>query len=793
MVRLFRVLAWLVFFLLLACIALFLYLRASLPQQAGRLALQGISGPVEIVRDANAVPHIYAGSTEDAYFALGFVHAQDRLWQMEWQRHLGAGRIAELVGDRGSAVATDKFLRTLGVYRAAEANFEHLGARAQGVLQAYAAGVNAYLGERRGPLPPEFQLPPIRGHRPEPWRPADSLVWLKMMAWDLGGNWDDELLRARLLSRLTPEQVAQLWPPYPQEAPIALPDFRALYQDLPLDALWAASPRPLPPAAGSNNWVVSGNRSATGAPLLANDPHLDLHAPPLWYFAHLSAPGLNVIGATLPGLPLVVLGRNEHVAWGFTNTGPDTQDLYIEKIDPQNAGRYLTPDGPKAFTIRQETIKVKGGKDIHLLVRETRHGPVISDVVASARAAEGPGRVLAFAWTSLRPDDMTFQAGLDMNKAHNSQEFVAALQNFDSPQQNIVYADTDGHIGLYSAGRVPIRNQGHGLMPVPGWADNYDWSGFIPFQDLPHASDPPDGILATANNKIVPDDYPYFITTDWAEPYRIERILDLLHDVKKHSLQSFARIQADQKSGLATEFLPELLAATPQSEEARHAQAMLLGWDGTMAQDQPEPLLFSAWYREFTRAVYADELGDLFQDAWGFRPIFLRNVLHQHPEWCDNVSTDAVEDCAAQSSRALATALNTLEQAYGSDMTAWRWGQAHPAIFDHPIFGGTPLSPFFDLTISNGGDPFTIDAARYNIARPFTQTTGPGFRALYDLHNLDNSRYIHAGGQSGNPLSRHYRDFLDPWQKVNYLPMTTQRDDILKSALGTLTLVPNRD
>lgn len=302
---------------LLTLLAAFLYLRSSLPKTRGTLTLPGLTDPVEVVRDANAVPHIYAGSREDAYLALGFVHAQDRLFQMDFQRRVGAGRLSEVLGD--ATLGTDRFLRTLGVYRVAERSLPNLSAEAQGALSAYTAGVNAFLQERRGALPPEFL---ILNYEPEPWRPADSLVWLKMMAWDLGGNWDDELLRARLLQVLPPARVVELFPPYPGDAPVALPDFSALYRELPLAKLWADSPKPLPPGAGSNNWVVSGANSVTGAPLLANDPHLGLQTPGLWYFAHLSAPGLEVVGATLPGLPFVVLGRTDRFAWGFTNVKP---------------------------------------------------------------------------------------------------------------------------------------------------------------------------------------------------------------------------------------------------------------------------------------------------------------------------------------------------------------------------------------------------------------------------------------------------------------------------------------
>ncbi|MBS3966040.1 MAG: penicillin acylase family protein [Truepera sp.] len=788
MLRLLHVLLGLLLVIALLAVGGVLYLRTSLPQLRGELTLAGLSAPVEVLRDRHAIPHIYAQSAEDAYFALGFVHAQDRLWQMEFQRRVAAGRLAEVVGE--AALATDKFLRTLSVYHYAERVFDNLSPQAQGVLLAYADGVNAYLRTRRGLLPPEFL---ILRHQPEPWRPADSLAWLTMMAWDLGGNWDDELLRARLSLRLNNEQLAALWPPYPGDAPIALPDFRALYRELPLDALWAASPKPLPPGAGSNNWVVDGSRSITGMPLLANDPHLSLQAPSLWYLAHLSAPGLNVIGATLPGLPLVILGRTDRIAWGFTNTGPDVQDLFIERLDSEDPGRYQTPDGFEPFTTRREVIRVRDGDEVVLTVRQSRHGPIISDVVGRAAEIAGTDYVLALAWTALREDNLTFQAGLNLNHARNWDEFVAALRDYHAPQQNIVYADIEGNIGFYAPGRVPIRAAGDGLMPVPGWSGEYDWVGFIPFEALPHAFNLEAGVVITANHKIVPDDYPYFLTHDWAEPYRAERITELLAQLERHSLETFARIQADQRSLMAVEFLPLLLAVRPETELARQAIGSLVAWDGTMDRDRAEPLIVAAWYREFTRLVYQDELGELFYDAWEFRPLFIRQVLRQEQGWCDDIRTTALESCEYLAARALELALEQLSRQHGDDLTRWRWGAAHVALNAHAIMTGTPLARLFDLAIANGGDAFTVNAARFSIRGPgFTQTSGATFRALYDLADLDRSLFIHTTGQSGNPLSRFYRHLVEPWRDVQYLPMTTRRTDSEVGALGTLRLLPGR-
>ena len=786
-----RVIAALVVLIAIIVGAGYLWLRGSLPQIDGRIEVAGLSGPIEIVRDRNDIPHIFARSAIDAQFGLGFVHAQDRLWQMEMNRRIGAARLSEVVGDAGLAV--DRFLRTLGIYGHAERTFDNLDIETRAGLEAYAAGVNAFLETRGGPLPPEFL---IVGHTPEPWRPADSLVWIKMMAWDLSGNWGGELLRARMARRLTPRQIDELYPPYPEDGIVALAEYAALLGDLPLDALQAALPPPPNPNNGSNNWVLSGERTATGKPLLANDPHLGLGAPSLWYFAHLNAPGLDVIGATLPGVPTVVLGRNSRIAWGFTNTGPDTQDLFIERIDPANPATYMTPEGSLPFETRHEVISVKDGEDEILNVRETRHGPVISDILDVAGEAVAEREVLAFAWTALRDDDLTAQAGRKLNQARNWSDFVAALRDFHSPQQNIVYADVDGNIGYYAPARVPVRHPDNtlaGRMPAPGWTGTHDWVGFIPFNELPHAFNPAVGAIATANNRIVPDDYPYFITSEWAAPYRAERINELLNAREKHSIQSFKDMQSDVLSPLARIFLPYLLEAQVTGETASQALTLLRAWDGTMDRDRPEPLIFSAWYRELTRLVYADELGDLFYDYWGFRPIFMANVLSGDGQWCNDISTGPRETCAGQISLALERALSALQDEHGEDIGDWRWGKPHRAHSEHRPFSGQPfVGALFDIDLPSSGDAETLNAARFRISdleHPFRQFHGASLRAIYDLGDPNRSLFIHSSGQSGNILSG-YRNFAEAWRNVDYVPMTTDRREIEIDAKGTLILEP---
>ncbi|HEC90818.1 MAG TPA: penicillin acylase family protein, partial [Alphaproteobacteria bacterium] len=558
----------------------FSWISTSLPQTTGKIVLNGLNGPVEIVRDRRGVPHISANDQFDAAFALGFVHAQDRLWQMESMRHIGAGRLAEIVGPKGLRI--DRFMRTLGIYRLAEAQYATLSLPVRQTLDAYARGVNAWITSHKGALPIEFLF--IR-HHPEPWKPADSLVWAKIMGLKLSGNFSDELLRARMAEILNSEQISQLWP----EA--------------------SANGR------ASDAWAVAGKRTRSAKPLLANDPHLGFSAPVIWYLADIKAPGFSAAGATVPGLPFVILGHNENIAWGVTSTQSDLQDIFIERQDPNNPNRYLTPEGSEPFKTRREVIKIKGGGEEILNVRESRHGPIISGI-----SGLGLGdRVLALAATFLRPGDKTPEALFKLNRAGNWAEFIDAMKDFQAPQENFVYADKAGNIGFIAPGRVPIRKSGHGRVPRPGWTGEADWTGYVPFDALPRVFNPPSGRIITANNRIIPPGYPYFITDDWAPGYRARRIKSLL-DAGPQSLASSASIQNDIVSLMVRELKPLMLKGISGAKAGESGREKVLdrlrAWDGKMDRNLAEPLIFTAWVRELGRAVYADELKGLFPRYW---------------------------------------------------------------------------------------------------------------------------------------------------------------------------------
>ena len=769
----------------------------ALPSYDDDEEVPGLDAPVEVVRDAHAIPHIYARSPRDGAFAMGYVHAQDRLWQLELQRRIGQARLAAVVGE--PAIETDRFLRTLGLYRVAERNFEMLAPEVQAIYEAYAAGVNAYLETHSELLPPEFIL---LGHEPEPWRPADSLVWLKIMAWDLGDNFSDELLRARLAGKLDRAQLQDLWAQHPDDPPMGPHAGTSDFDPAGIDfaALDAAAKGAVPAlrasGLGSNAWALSGEHTESGKPLLANDPHLRLEIPSVWYLAHVSTPEFEVVGATLPGLPFPLLGRSRTMAWGFTNTGPDVQDLFIERIDPDDPARYLAPEGSLPFDVRTETIEVSGGDPIELTVRETRHGPVVSDVLEDTEEYLEAGHVLAFSWTALDDDDLSAQALVNATGAEDWEGFVEALSDLAVPQQTIVFADADGNIGYVAPGHVPIRASGQGHMPVPGWTGEHDWVDRVPFDALPGDYNPESGRIVTANNRMVSLDYPYYLTDDWTAPYRARRIEALLDARPKHDVASFSAIQQDLVSLAAARLTPVLLGlAEPSNDTMRTALAMLGAWDHGMQRNRTEPLIYMAWVRELMHVLFADELGDVFEDYWKIRTEVIHRALGERQAWCDDVTTEgAQETCAEAVSRALKVSLEYLAVTYGHDMEDWEWGEAHAVRMKSRILGEVPaIGSWFEVNMPTGGEKETVKAGGFDVddpERPFAQNHGAGYRAVYDLGAPENSVFVISTGQSGNPLSSYYEDYAEPWRDGEYLPMLTDRARVEDDALGTLVLRP---
>lgn len=791
-----RIAGFLVLVIVAAGASGLLWLRSSVPQdhaaqgQASR-TVSGINAEIRITRDGNGVPTITASDASDAAFALGYIHAEDRLFQMDLQRHYAAGRLAEWFGE--PALDSDRLMRTLGFSGSAERQFADLPPEVQAALKSYAAGVNAYLANRRTALPPEYYV--LRA-TPAPWRPVDSLLWGKLMAWTLAGNYRTELVRARVAEHIKPEDMNILYPSYPKDGPVVLGDLTGIYRLLPLDGLAQLMPAREDPLRASNNWVVSGAHTVSGKPLLANDPHLGIEAPDIWYLARIVTPDHVLAGATAAGAPFVIIGHNEKIAWGFTNTGSDVSDLFVEKIDPDDPTHYLAPDGSHAFDTRTEEIRVRGQAPVSLIVRETRHGPVISDLAGTAQDIAKPGYVLALQASFLMDGDRTPVAFWNMDQATDWAGFHNALADFGAPQQNIVYADTDGHIGFMAPARVPIRAKGDGSLPVPGWTGEYDWTGFIPFEALPMALDPPSGRIVTANNKIVPDDYPYFLSQDWDSPYRAARITALI-DQMPQSPDISSAIQRDIYSPMAEQLLPLMLKAPAATPRDRAAMTRLAAWDRRMDKDKVEPLLFIAWLREFTRGLFADKLGSAFDAYWDLHPDTVYAILTAHPDWCDAQATVAAQACDAPLAAALARALDELGKTYGDNMDEWRWGRAHQAEFRHAFFSHVPvLNRLFGLSIPADGGADTIDRGAISIrdrATPFRVVLAPGLRMVVDLADPGQTRFMITPGQSGNPLSPHYGDLMRPWRD-GYMMMlgdqTQPATEILSPPSNTAAPVP---
>jgi len=792
-VRLLRWVAWSSLSLgLVALAGLLWYRQASQPIHEGTVRVAGVTGRVEVRRDEQGVPTIVALSEHDANFALGYSHAQDRLWQMEFNRRLAAGRLAEILG--AAALPTDQFLRTLGVHRAAQGIYEAMDAEHRSLIDAYVNGVNAYLATRSGPLPPEFLL--TRAPAPAPWTAADSVAWSLMMAWDLASySMRMELRRLRLAQQFSRAEIDDIYPPLPGEVAPATADYVEIYRLL--GALGTAQVgssttqlAEVPTAGfgsgdglGSNNWVLSGRRTVSGKPLLANDPHLGLTAPSVWYFAALESPGLKVIGATLPGLPGVVLGRNDRVAWGVTNTGADQQDLYLERINPDDADEYETPTGWQRFSQHVERFRVQGAEDVDLVVRETRHGPVISGL-ASIDKSFKPGKfVLALRWTALDPQDRTLRAVRALNRARSVADAERALGDFQIVTQSAVFADADGGIGFVVTGRIPVRrpdNDLQGIAPAPGWDARYDWDGYVPYAEVPRSLDPESGFIATANNRIAPPDFPRHLTFDWFSSYRVQRIQQRLSERERHDMTSTKDIQADVLSTPARELMAILASAQPLTTAGQEALERLKAWDGTMSPTRPEPLLFHAWRRELTQRIFADDFGDLAAEFVGSADL-TRALLHVLTrrglarDWCDDRSTEQrFESCATLGSEALDTAVTQLTRDSGRDVAGLRWGDEHRAVAEHrPLSGFAPLARLFELSTPYPGDTFTVNvgALSNRPEAPFSTRHAASLRAIYDLAAPDASVWVQSTGQVGNPASDLYASMLPAWRDVRYYPM----------------------
>ena len=802
--KLLRSLFWLAGLSLALALALSLsYLYFAQSNISGKRTIKSLGDSVSITFDEVDIPHIKAKSQADAYFALGYLHASERSWQLEMNRRIASGRLSEILGN--DTVKIDRFVRTLGVKRAAERQFDRYPVSAKRLLQAYADGVNAGNAQLGWALPIEYFL---TGSKPGHWSPTDSVAWMLMMAYDLGGNWHKELQRLELSQYLTTKQIWEVVPPYESSDPVSNMDFSKLYREL---KVFHANPAPIEgrpqnlpstelsrwdrqwdqmggrDGIGSNNWALSGKLSATGKPLLANDPHLGLSAPAIWYFAHLDAPGLNVIGGTLPGIPAIVLGRTDKFAWSFTNTGPDVQDLYIEQIDPKNPGMYRGPDGPLPFKVHQEIIDIKGAPSLTFLVKETRHGPVISDSYARAKRTIDTDRfALALRWTALDIENQSVVGLFEMNRAADLDQFKQALRKNYAPMQNVVMADSEGNIAYQAAGIAPKRtlHQGlYGVAPAPGWERQYDWSGYVPFEQLPASNNPEQGWIATANQRIIAANDPNPLTGDWDLPTRYDRIVDLIKSKNIHSVDDMKTMQGDTLSLAATPLLE--LFKSSQGSHPLSAKAMEIGntFDGDMKVDSAGALIFNAWANQLTQALFS-RLSYLFSENYGarnYRAPLINQVKNPTSPWCDDPKTESVESCQEASNKALDKALEYLSKEYGNDPKSWAWGKAHIAISEHRPFSKVPiLGSLFNIKTPFPGDSFTVNVGRLELLQsqnPYETLQAPSLRTLYDLSDLEKSLFIYQAGQSGWVQSKLYRNMNTLWANNEYLPLKMKSEN----------------
>lgn len=781
--------------------AYYLLFRRPLPQRKGSLRLSGLEGTVDIRRDPWGVPHIYAASEHDLFFAQGFIHAEERLWQMEFNRRLVAGRVSEILGP--VSIQLDRWMRTIGMRRVAEQEAAMEDCKARQILQAYAEGVNARIAQGRFPV--EFNL--LR-FRPEPWVMADSLAWSKMMAWTLSVNWEAEILRAMLVEKIGPEKAAELEPGYFEEWPLVIPK-GVDYSVIGAEALQKAAKarQTSGPGAvsglGSNNWVLSGSRTASGKPLLANDMHLGLTAPAIWFENHLVCQELNVTGVSLPGIPGVIAGHNEHVAWGFTNGFPDVQDLYMEHLRRGEDDRvqYEYKTAWLEAEVHREIIQVRGQAPVTEEVVVTRHGPIINSLCLEDR----PEQPLALRWTALEPSCM-IHALYEMNRAGSCLAFREALRHWHTPVQNTVYADTQGNIGYSYPGKVPIRRKGDGRLPVPGWTGEYEWEGYIPFDELPHQYNPGQGFIATANNRVVGSECPHWLGFDCVTGNRAQRITELINQREKIDVEYIRRMHSDLVSAAARVVNGVLAELQTDDPELKAVLEEMQGWNGELGIASAAACVYEVFCLKALELILTPRLGkDLAMRYMGKGPTpvlaegsifaersreFLQAVLaNPTAAWFDLGKGEQRDDVVRL---ALRQTVDFLKDELGPAISDWQWGKLHTLTFMHVLGAQAPLNRIFNSgPFPIGGDGDTIwntMATRFDLAK--CQIVGPPFRMIVDFSDLSKSLGQLVPGQSGHPASPHYADNVQGWLHGEYHPILFRKDEIERATESQLRLEP---
>jgi penicillin amidase len=766
--------------------------RQRLPQVNGEITLAGLRAPVRVLRDRWGIPHIYAQNDHDLFFAQGFVQAQDRLWQMELYRRVAAGRLSEIVGEQG--LPTDRLTRTLGLYRLGEQDRAALPDDLRAALWSYAEGVNAYLEHFPHALPIEFTL---LGHRPEPWTISDTMALSRMMVWQLSTAWYGEIVRAQITETVGPERAAELEAVYPHRNPVALPEGITVRHLEPAALLTESAGSYLFKGQGSNAWVIAGHKSTTGMPILCNDMHLPLMLPSIWYENHLVSDSLQVSGVSVPGMPLVMVGHNAHIAWGATLGMADAEDLFVENMNASLTRYAFRGEWLDVQTI-PETIYIKGHKHPHIeRVIITHHGPIISSVL------DGTNQFLALSSVALQPLQV-FQGWWLLNRACDWPSFVEAVRHIRAPQLALVYADVAGNIGYWLAGAVPIRARGQADIPSPGWTGEYEWAGEVPFEEMPHVYNPPQGYVVTCNNRAINDDYPYFLGNSWQNGYRAQRAVDVLESQEKFTLQELARLQLDTFSQPAIAFVGHVHSLPPDDPDVRLAQDLLHDWDGRMSEDTVAGCVYQATYYSLVRNLFEAGLGTELMLRFlgeGFNPL-LRPISDTYGQetavvlrLLDTPTSWWITQAGGREAlllRSVKQGLRWLRQTAGPDPQGWQWGNIHRMTLVHPFSTSSPLGQLFNL------GPYPLCGDGETLCRTGVTPHGPdashsiaaSFRQVVDMGNLSHSVGVLPPGQSGQLGSPHYDDQMGLWLRGEYRPLLWNKEQVEAEAVARLSLLP---